>query len=261
MSLETAVKHYEGTCDVPACICLDASVYIFLRRGLLTTDNHPYIMGTVTAISEPLSGGVDVTIQYDNTTLPTDPDTGVKLVVVFDTPAQVGTVCDPDCADECAWLSKVQALGVGAPGPTGATGPPGSNGSPGPTGPAGPTGPTGLTGSTGPNGSPGPPGASGPPGPTGPTGPVGPGGGPPGDPGPPGPQGDPGPPGPPGPPGDLGPPGPTGPDGPPGPSGSGSPGPTGDPGPAGSPGLGSGTQLIQYLDWTSTQQSITVVTP
>lgn len=107
MSLQTVVKHYADECDMPACICVNGPVVIFLMGELLTTDGHPYFPGTVTVIDILTTGGVDVTIQYDDSTLPIVD--AAPLEVIFP-PAAEATVCDPDCNDDCDWFNKVRRM-------------------------------------------------------------------------------------------------------------------------------------------------------
>lgn len=105
--LQTAEKHYLALCDMPQCMCVGCTVFIFFKDPDLSTDGLPYIMGTVTAIEELTSGGVDVTIQYDDATLPvTDPE----FEVIFPGVAEEGTVCDPDCGGVCDWVTKVKRM-------------------------------------------------------------------------------------------------------------------------------------------------------
>lgn len=103
---KTGVKHYDKLCDMPACMCVGCPVYIFLRGGLNTTDGLPYLMGTVQSIVDVVTGGVDVTITYDDTTAPaSDP----AFEMTF-SPDEDPSVCDPDCAGECDWLTKVKRM-------------------------------------------------------------------------------------------------------------------------------------------------------
>lgn len=108
----TATKHYEALCDMPSCICVDCEVYLFINRtlDLLTTDGKPYIIGTVISITEVPSGGLDVVISYDDSTLPENPATGETLVVTFPTGAQDGTVCDPACKTGCDWVTLMLSI-------------------------------------------------------------------------------------------------------------------------------------------------------
>lgn len=108
MALHNVIKHYESACDMPPCMCVDCPVFIFLKGDLLTTGGLPYLMGTVTAIEDAASGGIDVTIQYDDTTLPLDGED--KLVIIFPSASAEGTACNPDCAGECDWVTKVQRM-------------------------------------------------------------------------------------------------------------------------------------------------------
>lgn len=102
---QQVTKHYEALCDMPRCICPAMPVAMFLKNGLLTTDAKPYIEGVVISVTEDGSGGIDVVISYDDTTMPTEEET--LVVVSF---GDEGTACDPDCLDECSWLSKVLSL-------------------------------------------------------------------------------------------------------------------------------------------------------
>lgn len=108
MALQTAVKHYLALCDMPQCMCAPCPVYIFLKDPELTTDGLPYFMGNVTLIDALASGGVDVTISYDDATLPLDGADPIE--VIFPGVAEVGTVCDPDCAGPCDWVTKVTRM-------------------------------------------------------------------------------------------------------------------------------------------------------
>lgn len=107
MAIKTAVKHYADQCDMPSCICVDGPVVVFLRGDLLTTDGKPYFPGTVTLIDILTTGGVDVTIQYDDSTLPIVE--GEPMEVIFPV-SDDATVCDPDCAAECDWFTKVRRM-------------------------------------------------------------------------------------------------------------------------------------------------------
>lgn len=106
--LQQVVKHYLALCDMPQCMCVDCSVFIFLKAPTLTTDGLPYFMGTVREIEELSSGGVDVTIEYDDATLPLVE--GDPMEVTFPSVSVEGSVCDPDCAGPCDWLTKVQRM-------------------------------------------------------------------------------------------------------------------------------------------------------
>lgn len=103
---QLVTKHYADACDMPACMCVGCDVYLFLRGVLLTTDGLPYLMGEVVSITDAVSGGVDVVISYDDTTVPvTDPE----FEGSFDPDADP-TLCDPDCAEECDWVTKVKRM-------------------------------------------------------------------------------------------------------------------------------------------------------
>lgn len=108
MALRNVVKHYVSACDMPSCICLDGEVAIPLLPDELTTDGFPYFFGTVTIITENATGGFDVTIQYDDTTLPLVE--GVPLVPVFPAAGEEGNVCDPVCAGPCDWFTLVRRM-------------------------------------------------------------------------------------------------------------------------------------------------------
>lgn len=107
MAIKTAVKHYEAQCDMPSCICVDGPVVMFLKDDRLTTDGKPYLPGTVTVINILTTGGVDVTVQYDDTTLPLVD--GDPILIVFPV-SEDATACDPDCSDECDWFTKVRRM-------------------------------------------------------------------------------------------------------------------------------------------------------
>ena len=107
MAIKTAVKHYANQCDMPSCICVDGPVVMFLKNDRLTTDGKPYFPGTVTTITLLTTGGVDVTVQYNDATLPLV--LGVPIEVIFPL-AEDATVCDPDCADECDWFAKIRRM-------------------------------------------------------------------------------------------------------------------------------------------------------
>jgi hypothetical protein len=107
MALQNVVKHYADECDMPSCICVDGAVVIFLLDDELTTDGKPYFPGTVTEIEILTTGGVDITIQYDDATLPLVE--GEPMAVIFP-PAEDATVCDPDCAEDCDWFTKVRRM-------------------------------------------------------------------------------------------------------------------------------------------------------
>lgn len=108
MATKNAVKHYPALCDMPQCMCVDCEVKVFLKGDQLTTDGLPYFEGIVTSIEELSTGGIDVTIQYDDATLPLVE--GDPLEVEFSSTSAAGNVCDPDCAGECDWLTKVIRL-------------------------------------------------------------------------------------------------------------------------------------------------------
>lgn len=110
MALHNVVKHYADNCDMPQCMCVACPVFIFLKDDRLTTGGLPYIMGTVVSIEEVSSGGVDVTIQYDDATLPLVGDPAAKLEIEFPSASAEGTACNPDCAGECDWVTKVQRM-------------------------------------------------------------------------------------------------------------------------------------------------------
>lgn len=108
MATVAKVKHYASLCDMPQCMCVGCPVKVFLKDDQLTTDGLPYFEGIVTAILELSSGGIDVTIQYQDTTLPVVD--GDPLVVEFSSTSAAGNVCDPDCAGDCDWITKVIRL-------------------------------------------------------------------------------------------------------------------------------------------------------
>lgn len=110
MALHNVVKHYASTCDMPQCMCEGCEVFIFLKDDQLTTSGLPYIMGTVTAIVNASSGGVDVTVQYSDLLLPLVGDPPAKLEIIFPSASIEGTACNPDCAGECDWITKVKRM-------------------------------------------------------------------------------------------------------------------------------------------------------
>jgi hypothetical protein len=117
MASQNVTKHYNSACDMPNCICPNASVFLWMQRQLLTTNGFPYFMGTVTTVTEVPSGGFDVVINYDDALLPNDPSTGQKLVPDFPSSASAGTVCDPDCNTDCSWVTRMlQVLHAGSSG-------------------------------------------------------------------------------------------------------------------------------------------------
>lgn len=104
--LQTVTKHYTEACDMPQCMCEGCDVYLFLRGELLTADGLPFLMGTVVSITDAVSGGIDVAINYSDITAPvTDPE----FVGSF-APDEDPTLCDPDCAGECDWVTKVKRM-------------------------------------------------------------------------------------------------------------------------------------------------------
>lgn len=106
MATQIVTKHYADACDMPNCMCEGCDVFLFLRGELLTTDGLPYLMGVVQTITDAASGGIDVVIAFDDTTKPvTDP----VFEGSFDPDADP-TLCDPDCAEECDWLTKVKRM-------------------------------------------------------------------------------------------------------------------------------------------------------
>lgn len=107
MALKTAVVHYTADCDMPACMCVDCDVFVHLKGDLLTTDGLPYIMATVVSIIAAASGGIDVTLHYDNATLPVDGSDPIDLVFGS---GEDANACDPDCAGNCDWMTKVKRM-------------------------------------------------------------------------------------------------------------------------------------------------------
>lgn len=106
MAQQTVEVHYAEACDMPQCMCEGCTVRIFLRGELLTTDGLPYIDAVVESIEDAASGGKDITLTYDDATLPLD--AGDPIELVFE--GEGATACLPDCLEECDWVWKTQRM-------------------------------------------------------------------------------------------------------------------------------------------------------
>lgn len=100
MATRTSTYHVEDLCDLPSCIQEDAQVLIFLMDGDLTTDGKAYFNATVVEVDQLSTGGVDVTVSYEDSTLPNDLQGEDGLTIGED-------VCTPDCAGDCDWAGKM----------------------------------------------------------------------------------------------------------------------------------------------------------
>lgn len=105
MALQTASLTYSPACDRPDCLVPAAPVWMLLMNGVETTANEHFLAGVVTTVvASEEEDLVTVTLNYNDATLPVD------FVFTFPSEGVAGTVCPPDCANECDWLSKVMAL-------------------------------------------------------------------------------------------------------------------------------------------------------
>jgi len=102
MANQTASYVYSPACEMPGCMAVSKPILMFLLDGQTLTNSSRFLAGTITAIvlDEELDTAT-ISVQYSDSLF------RVGFIFAFPTEDDPGTVCPPDCNDDCDWLPKV----------------------------------------------------------------------------------------------------------------------------------------------------------